>query len=49
VIPETLERYVGLVILIKISEFFAEQIISSIKGKIDRSRKDRTERKCYPN
>jgi hypothetical protein len=45
VIPETLERYMGLVTLIKISEFFDEQLISSIKGKVDRSRKDRTERK----
>jgi hypothetical protein len=45
VIPETLERYVGLVTLIKFSEFFADQLISSIKGKADRSRKDRTERK----
>jgi hypothetical protein len=45
VIPETLERYVSLVTLIKISEFFAKYLISSIKGKADRSRKDRTERK----
>jgi hypothetical protein len=45
VIPQTLERYVGLVTLIKISEFFAEQLISSIKEKADRSRKDRTDRK----
>jgi hypothetical protein len=45
VILETLERNVGLATLIKISEFFAEQLISSIKGKADRSRKDRAERK----
>jgi hypothetical protein len=45
VIPETLERYVVLVTLIKISEFFAEQLIPRIKGKADCSRKDRTERK----
>jgi hypothetical protein len=45
VIPETLERYMGIVTLIKSSEFFSEQLILSIKGKADRSRKDRTERK----
>jgi hypothetical protein len=45
VIPETLERYVGLVTLIKISEFFAEQLILIIKGKVDCFKKDRTERK----
>jgi hypothetical protein len=45
VIPETLERYVSLVTIIKISEFFDEHLISSKKGKADRSRKERTERK----
>jgi hypothetical protein len=45
VIPEALERYMGLVTLINFSEFFTEQLISSIKGKADRSRKDRIERK----
>jgi hypothetical protein len=45
VILETLEKYMGLVTLIKISEVFAEQLISSIKGNADRSRKDRTKRK----
>jgi hypothetical protein len=49
VILETLERYVVLVTLIKISEFFAEQLIPRIKRKADCSRKDRTERKDYPN
>jgi hypothetical protein len=44
VIPEALERYMGLVTLLKFSDFFTEQLISSIKGKTD-SRKDRTERK----
>jgi hypothetical protein len=48
VIPDTLERYVGLVTLIKILEFFAEQLVPRIKGKADRSRKDRTGRKGYP-
>jgi hypothetical protein len=48
VILEALERYVGLDSLIKISEFFAEHLISSIKEKTDRSRKDRTERKVNP-
>jgi hypothetical protein len=48
VIPEALERYVGLDSLIKISEFFAKQLILSIKGKTDRSRKDRSERKVNP-
>jgi hypothetical protein len=45
VIPEALERYMGLVTLLKFSEFFTEQLISRKKGKTDRSRKDRTERK----
>jgi hypothetical protein len=49
VILETLERYVGLVTLIKILEFFAEQLIPRIKGKADCSRKDITEIKGYPN
>jgi hypothetical protein len=45
---EALERYVGLDSLIKISEFFDKQLILNIKGKTDRSRKDRTERKVNP-
>jgi hypothetical protein len=38
-----------LVTLIKILEFFAEQLILRIKEKADRSRKDRIERYGYPN
>jgi hypothetical protein len=45
VIPETLEKYMGLVTLKKSSEFFTVQLISRIKGKANCSRKDRTERK----
>jgi hypothetical protein len=43
VIPESLERYVSLITIIKLLELFAELLILSIKEKTNCSRKDRTE------